>query len=343
MILYASNVHTGGGFVLLRSLLAAWPAGKPLTAFLDARAEAELTVPAGATVHWVQRSILSRLRAQLALRKLARAGDTLLCFHGLPPVINNPARKLVFVQNRLYISSGVTPGSSLPYRLRLGVERAISRWRRHCVDQYIVQTPTMVRTLQAWFGTAAMPAVRVLPFLDLPEAAPRQAEDPADWDFVYVADGVAHKNHLKLFEAWRLLAESGLRPSLALTLHPRDAQLISQMEQLSQQFDLRIRNLGHLPHDEVLRLYQRSRAMIFPSTTESFGIPLIEASRLGLPIVASELDYVRDVCEPVQTFDPASAHSMARAVRRFMGQEQPPAWPDTTAAFWSALESGTPQ
>ena len=39
---------------------------------------------------------------------------------------------------------------------------------------------------------------------------------------------------------------------------------------------------------------------------ESFGLPLLEASSIDLPIIASESDYVRDVCEPAQTFDPNS-------------------------------------
>ena len=51
---------------------------------------------------------------------------------------------------------------------------------------------------------------------------------------------------------------------------------------------------------------------------ESFGLPLLEAKFLGLPILASELDYVRDVVEPTETFDPESPVSISRAVQRFL-------------------------
>jgi glycosyltransferase involved in cell wall biosynthesis len=78
-----------------------------------------------------------------------------------------------------------------------------------------------------------------------------------------------------------------------------------------------------MPHEKVLSLYATARAMIFPSTSESFGLPLIEATHAGLPILASELDYVRDVCSPVQTFDPTSAISIARAVKRFLAVAEP--------------------
>ena len=57
---------------------------------------------------------------------------------------------------------------------------------------------------------------------------------------------------------------------------------------------------------------------------ESFGLPLIEAKYHGLPILASELDYVRDVVAPVETFNPDSPISIARAVRRYLGNTEPP-------------------
>jgi glycosyltransferase involved in cell wall biosynthesis len=52
---------------------------------------------------------------------------------------------------------------------------------------------------------------------------------------------------------------------------------------------------------------------------ETFGLPLLEATMLGIPVIAGEVDFVRDVCVPQQTFDPDSPRSIARAVRRFLG------------------------
>ena len=47
-------------------------------------------------------------------------------------------------------------------------------------------------------------------------------------------------------------------------------------------------------HDDLLEMYPKSRALIFPSNYESFGIPLIEAKNFNLPILAGELDYIRE-------------------------------------------------
>ncbi len=82
-------------------------------------------------------------------------------------------------------------------------------------------------------------------------------------------------------------------------------------------------NRGQLSADGVAELYQSSTALIYPSKTESFGLPLIEAAQYKLPILDSELDYVRGLMEPIETFDPNSAVSIARAVRRFLGNDEP--------------------
>jgi len=144
------------------------------------------------------------------------------------------------------------------------------------------------------------------------------------FDFIYVASGEPHKNHQLLFDAWRLLAEAGLRPSLAVTLDPdKYSSLCENLKHAQENDDVAIENLGYLNGEDVNKLYQSASALIFPSKIESFGLPLLDAASYGLPILASELDYVRDLVTPVETFDPCSAMSIARAVKRFLGVVSP--------------------
>lgn len=338
LLLYAPNVHTGGGFVLLQALLAAWPGDQPLVAWLDDRARARLTLPGRAEVVWVQASAGSRLKAEFTLAAAARKQDRVLCFHGLPPLRRLEAPVWLFQQNRNYLGQVPLAAFGFKTRQRLRFEQAVSRWLRHRVARYWVQTPSMARAVQAWYGPREAD-IRVLPFAPpAPPAPPASAAPPPrSWDFVYVADGEAHKNHRMLVQAWVLLAAQGLRPSLALTLSARDAGLAAWVQSQADEHGLRITNLGPRSHEDVLALYRCASALVFPSKGESFGLPLIEARQAGLPILAGELDFVRDVCAPVQTFDPASAVSIARAVRRFLGQPEPPLAPALAADFLQAL------
>jgi glycosyltransferase involved in cell wall biosynthesis len=153
-------------------------------------------------------------------------------------------------------------------------------------------------------------------------------------DFVYVSSGEQHKNHRTLLHAWALLADRGCRPSLCLTLDPTQfPDLVKWIERHSRENDLNVLNIGAVGFDEIHALYVKSKALIYPSLFESFGLPLLEATQAGLPVIAGELDYVRDLIEPSQTFDPTSAVSIARAVERHLGIPGRQVHPSTPEEF----------
>ena len=322
LIIYAPNVGAGGGLILLLELLKADWTGLRQVAILDQRAQALIGDRAvDFDAHWSQSSLTGRLQAERLVSRLAMPGDIVLCFHNLPPVFPIKGNVFVYVQNA-YLT-GLIPSSNLRgwVKWRLLAERLIARRFRHRVERYMVQTESMAMALATWFGPGA-PPIDILPFAadmvagdDTIVALPEQR-----WDFIFVSDGVPHKNHNRLFDAWELLAQKGLFPSLAVTLHPvRDAGLRHRLQAVIKRSGAQIDDLGLLPHAEILFAYRQAGALIFPSCAESFGLPLLEAKAAGLPIVAPELDYVRDLLDPEVTFDPTSVRSIARAVMRFLG------------------------
>jgi glycosyltransferase involved in cell wall biosynthesis len=120
-------------------------------------------------------------------------------------------------------------------------------------------------------------------------------------------------------EAWTLLAREGIRPGLCLTLDKnRFSDLCAWIEDRTKNFGLNVTSVGGISAQDLERVYRESLALIYPSDFESLGLPLIEARCAGLPILASERDYVRDAVDPEETFDPGSPVSIARAVKRFL-------------------------
>ena len=294
--------------------------------FLDIRAKPFFQTISECNFDYVSPSLLSRLIAEVRLWQLVKPGDVVLCFHGLPPLFPLAGRVVVFVQNRILVESDGLDGYPFKTRIRLGLERLWLRAARSHAQRYIVQTRSMAASLKSKLGQGL--EVCITPFASIGESSRLDAAElaQAGFDFSYVASGESHKNHIRLIEAWKLLAEAGIKPSLALTVDPaRYPTVHGLISQAIAEYSLNIVNFGELSQASVASLYQASSALIYPSMVESFGLPLLEAAHWGLPILAAELDYVRDVVVPIQTFDPCSPISIARAVRRFIESPEPTA------------------
>lgn len=321
LMIHAPNTHLGGGRTLLLALLKSLPVDQPVEVALDQRMEVSFELAPSVRVHRVSPTIGHRFHAELRLRKLAGAGSQVLCFGNLPPLFRCDGHVCLFVQNPHLVFR--TDLSQFPWRqrLRIHTERHWLRSRIRNADDFVVQTESMRFMLQKMVHEGA--PIRVLPFVpndllaQMVENAP--AEDGKQHDFCFVSTGEPHKNHDVLLQAWRQLAEQGLFPSLCLTLSPqRYPELCTRIEELKTHHQLKITNLGHVALEKIPDVYRNCHRLVFPSLHESFGLPLIEARRYGLPIAAPELDYVRDVVDPDVTFDPQSPRSLARAVQRML-------------------------
>jgi glycosyltransferase involved in cell wall biosynthesis len=69
--------------------------------------------------------------------------------------------------------------------------------------------------------------------------------------------------------------------------------------------------------EEYHRLLRSATALVTASLDEGFGIPLVEAMSLGIPVVVSDIPIFREIGGSAALyFDPSSADSIATAVRR---------------------------
>lgn len=341
IVIHAPNIHHGGGSVLLNDLLRAIPLDLPAITTLDERMSVALNLPEHIGIRRVRPTLGGRFSAEKWLLMQVEQTDRVLCFGNLPPLFRLRGDVSVFLQNR-YLVDDHAPFGQLPLkpRIRLRMERAwLTTFRSHA-RRYFVQTPSMQRLVEDRLGVP----VTCSPFVPesvLASAIALDRNSSARFDFLYVASGEAHKNHAALISAWSLLADEGVFPSLALTLSETiSPDLAKHIEAERTAKGLHIHNLGVLPHDQLVDLYRDSKALIYPSGFESFGLPLIEAKLAGLPVLAPELDYVRDVLDPVESFDPRSHISIARAVKRFLNERRPSFKPLGAKNFLNHLMTG---
>jgi glycosyltransferase involved in cell wall biosynthesis len=122
---------------------------------------------------------------------------------------------------------------------------------------------------------------------------------------LYPANGWPHKNHPRLLEAFALLRRE--RPELRLVLTG------SGLERLPAAPGVEVR--GHVPREELVRLYQTAAALVFPSLYEGFGLPPLEAMACGLPVAAARAGALPETCgDAARYFDPTNPEEMADAM-----------------------------
>ena len=102
----------------------------------------------------------------------------------------------------------------------------------------------------------------------------------------YPATPFLYKNHSVLVNA--IKSANNTPPKLYLTCNSSEIA-ISHNDALEF--------LGRIPYERVLSMYKSCDALVFPSYIETYGLPLIEAASLGVPIIAADLPYAREVLE----------------------------------------------
>ena len=321
LIINAANIHQGGGKTLLLPILEALPRDRECFVILDERLDIPDKKLEGLKIRRVKPSIASRLFSEWRLKGEAQSNDIVHCFGNLPPLFKLKARVSVLLQNRYMVENLSLFGFTLWARLRIMVERLWFVLFATNVDEFIVQIPSMEKLLKSKLNKKHIP-ISVMPFVESTESHVLQSDKSADllYDFLYVASGEPHKNHRRLIDAWCCLASEGLFPRLCLTIEEEGfPELCEWMKIKKVEYNLKLVNVGSIPYHEVQKLYKRVNALIYPTIFESLGLALIEAQQVGLPIIASELDFVRDILDPCESFSPYSALSLSRAVKRFLG------------------------
>lgn len=331
----AFGIHGGGGRVLLDELLKA--AGNRVShLWADARVAGSLPPIAG-EVYPVAPTVIARMSALHAAPARTSAREILLCFNSLPPLRRSPSRTVTYVHAPHFfgMSSGIDYGRRTARRLRF--EQALFWMGSPNCDEFWVQTPTSASGLAE--RTRGKGQVRIVPFVDsvIGEACSPGAHSPRSGVFFYPADGVGHKNHPNLLRAWAILASENIDARLVLTLGPEVYAQKLALAGLAHDDLKNVEAVGQLPRSQVMQTMKAADALIFPSLAETLGLPMLEAAVNSIPILASEREFVRDVCAPAESFDPASPRSIADAVRRFLGWPRSLISPLGAEAFVDAL------
>jgi glycosyltransferase involved in cell wall biosynthesis len=138
---------------------------------------------------------------------------------------------------------------------------------------------------------------------------------------IYPAVPWLHKNHEILIQAISCLRRRGVDVPLVLTNTQGKTELGARLTKLSA--SLGVADLvtcePFMPEEALLDRYLHATGMVFPSLYEGFGIPLVDAMMLGVPLLVNNTSAVPEICgEACATFTNArNALAVAEDIERF--------------------------
>ena len=231
--------------------------------------------------------------------------SSILCLSNIPPPTYSSVKTSIFFHNSLLLNPFIHE-ISFKNRLINFFKFIYIKYYNQKDYNWVVQTPHIYKLLLDSLKIN-LEQVSICPIIKK-ESELNRTEKTVN-NFVYVSSGVSHKNHVRLLNAFIVVANKTTKGmKLHLTLNKEELFKKKYPNNLKVEFH------GTLSRDSVNELYNSCEFAIYPSLVESFGLPLIEAANHGCKVIASDLQYVHEIIKPSLTFDPYSTESISNAI-----------------------------
>lgn len=140
---------------------------------------------------------------------------------------------------------------------------------------------------------------------------------------LYPAQTWAHKNHIRLLEAMKLLDGRGLHVPLICTGRRNDHYALVERRARELHLGNSVRFTGYVSDAEMAALYRHATAIVYPSLFEGWGLPIVEAFRFGVPVACSRVSVLPEVAgDAALYFDAESVEGIADAIARVVSDHE---------------------
>lgn len=221
----------------------------------------------------------------------------------------------------LYRTGKASTKSRIQYAFKHAVFKYIFRSQINRASAIITPTKTVKKQLISYFGKAV--EKKTYPLYEGVGYELKQASESKHlrlvYDkpfFLYIGNCYPHKNLERLVHAF-----AGIKRRQNLILVGPNDFFTQKLKKLSETLHLEQNILFY--HDptfnDLVFFYKRARALIHPSLSEGFGLPLIEAAYFRLPIIASSIPVIQEVLgDSYIMFDPYNINDIRKKIQTFM-------------------------
>ncbi|MGQ0571214.1 MAG: glycosyltransferase family 4 protein [Armatimonadota bacterium] len=206
-------------------------------------------------------------------------------------------------------------------------DRAVVEPQVRHADLVLGISEHIARTIRQAFPAMADRVRSVHNGVDLAHFAPRNGSRPAEAaHLVYVGRISPEKGVHVLLEAFEYVLAR--RPDATLQIvgpeyrrAGRQGYLAGLKRGLSPRVAARVRFAGFVEHEDLPQVYENAAVFVSPSLQEAFGMTLVEAMAMGLPVVSTRTGGIPEVIDDGRTgllVEPGDARGLAEAILKLL-------------------------
>ena len=259
--------------------------------------------------------MLSRLFHLVSLKFRLDKKDHILFLNGLPPVIKFNCEVSVAFQNANIFRSF--------YKIRFidwifskdFLRNIVFLFGKKNVDNWFVFSPVSQKILNKELNKYTN--IKIINVLSEFSNFIKSNSLDYQYDFIYPASGLKHKNHSLLFEILVQLSKEGIYPKVLITLEQKYLNQIN-FYHYKKKYGLKVDNYFEKNQNVFLNIYKECKCLLYLSKNETIGLPILEANKYGLFTIAPDLDYSSQFIEPDFKFDINSKNELKNIIKSFL-------------------------
>ena len=192
----------------------------------------------------------------------------------------------------------------------------VSKSTQNSVTQYVHSNnltcpPTIAASLAPGFQPRA--SLQIPPIIKSPY-------------FVIISTIVTRKNHLLLLHIWRKLVDKlGEKTPKLVIIGKRSSECTSTLAMLDRCQQVRQYVIEVTATDQELHHYlAHATALLFPTFAEGYGLPLIEALGINVPVLSSNLAIFREIAQDIPDYlDPIDGVGWMQMIMDYAQENSP--------------------
>lgn len=188
----------------------------------------------------------------------------------------------------------------------------------------ITPTETIKKQLIKKYGDEI--ATRITPLYEGVDYQLKEATENSDLKkkfnkpfFIYIGNFYPHKNVEALLKAFVSVNNATL-----ILLGPED-YFASRIRQIIKNLSLedKVLLISRASQSDLVFFYKHALALIHPSLSEGFGLPIVESAYFNLPIIASDIEVFNEVLgDNYIKFEPRDFSDIAKKINDFLKEKK---------------------